>query len=247
MSQSSDVSISNMALDAIGSRTLISSLQENSVEAKACARNYLPALTHVQQAAPWNFCRFQAPLTLLVDGTTSPPGNVPTPWQYEYAYPSDCLQARYIMPLINGTTQTGTGVTQPVSVGSAVRFLVGVDNDQSGLKRKVILTNQPNAILVYTVLITDTSIFDDQFVTAFANYLAHRISLPLSGDKATAKMCYELATRTCMEAEASNGNEGLTVIDSTPDWIRTRGSSADWAYPPGSYDYMPSQALTMIS
>lgn len=248
MSQLSDVNIANMALDAMGSRTLISSLQENSVEAKACARNYLPALTQVTQAAAWNFCRFQGPLTLLLDGSKTPPDAVPTPWRYEYAYPSDCIQARYIMPLINGGIPTGgIGVAQPVQVGSAVRFLVGVDNDQGGLKRRVILTNQPSAILVYSVLITDTSIFDEQFVTAFANYLAHRISLPLSGDKATAKMCYELATRTCQEAEASNGNEGLTVIDSVPDWIRTRGYSADWAYPPGSYSQMPSQALMMIT
>lgn len=248
MSVLSDVAICNMALDAIGSQDTIASLQENSKEAKACSRNYEPALAQVLGAAYWNFARFQAPLTLLLDGTISPPDDVPTPWVYEYAYPSDCLQARYIMPLINGSTAAGsTVVAQPVSVGSPVRFLVGVDNDAQSQKRRVILTNQPNAILVYTVYVTDTSLFDEQFVTAFANYLAHRIALPLSGDKALAKMAYELAMKTCQEAEASNGNEGLTVIDSVPDWIRVRGYSADYAYPDGSYFTMPPQALVMIS
>lgn len=248
MSLLSDVAICNMALDAMGSRANISSLQENSQEAKACARNYQPALAQVLQAAYWNFCRFQAPLTLLKDGSLTPPDDVPTPWIYEYSYPSDCLAARYIMPLINGTpSSNGTVVAQPISVGAPVRFLVGVDNDEQSNKRRVILTNQPNAILVYSVLITDTSIFDEEFVTAFANYLAHKISLPLSGDKALAKMAYELARRTCQEAAASNGNEGLTIIDNVPDWIRVRGYTADFAYPDGSYFTMSPQALTMIS
>lgn len=248
MSILSDVAICNLALDAMGSRSTITSLQENSAEAKACARQYSPALAAVLQAAFWNFARFQVSLTLLLDGSKTPPDAVPTPWLYEYLYPSDCVQARYIMPMMQANPGSVPGSQSlPYAMGSPVRFLVGADNDQSGNKRKVILTNQNNAVLVYTALVTDTGMFDEQFTRAFANYLGYLLSIPLSGDKGLAKMCYQVAKETCNAAEASNGNEGLTIIDSMPDWIRVRGYASDWAYPPGSYFTIQPQALTMIS
>ena len=42
-------------------------------------------------------------------------------------------------------------------------------------------------------------------------------------------------------ARAADGNEGLTINDVTPDWIRTRGIDFawDWAWSPqwGAFDY----------
>lgn len=232
----------------MGSRSTISSLQENSNEAKACARQYGFALANMLQAAFWNFARFQAPLTLLLDGSKTPPDAVPSPWIFEYAYPSDCIQARYVQPMMQGNPASVPGAQSlPYWIGTPVRFLVSADNDQSGNKRRVILTNQAQAILIYTALITDTGMFDEQFTLALSNYLGHRISTPLSGDKKQAKICYDLAQAACNKAQASNGNEGLTVIDSLPDWMRVRGYASDWAFPPGSYFTIAPQALTMIT
>lgn len=248
MSALSDVQICNLALDAAGTRSTIASLQENSEEANACARQYAPALSSMLQGARWNFARAQVSMTLLKDGTLTPPDSVPTPWIYEYDYPSDCVAARFIMPLLQMSPGTAVGSQGlPSSIGAPVRFLVGTDLDASNNRIKVILTNQPNAILVYTAAVTDTGLFDDQFTDAFANYLAYRISVPLSGDKALAKINYQLAIEACKKAEASNNNEGLTVIDNVPDWIRVRGYASDWAYPPGSYFTIEPQALTMIT
>lgn len=248
MSTLSDVAICNLALDASGCRSTIQSLNENSKEAKACSRQYAIALLTILQAAHWNFARAQAPLTLLKDGTLTPPDSVPTPWIYEYAYPSDCLAARYIMPFIQTSPGSAVGSQGlPSAIGSTVRFLVGTDLDANGNRIKCILTNQPNAILVYTCQVVDTGLFDEQFTLAFADYLAYRLSVPLSGDKALAKINYQLAQDACNRAQASNNNEGITVIDNIPDWIRVRGYAADWAYPPGSYFTIEPQALTMIT
>lgn len=226
----SDVEICNLALDAIGSRSTISSLQEPSTEARACARHYGQALRSCLAAAHWNFARKQAAMTLLKDSTKAVPDVVPTPWRFEYAYPSDCIQGRYIMP------------ARP-----PVPFLISLDVDGSNNNVKVILTNQPSAILVYTVLITDTSLFDDQFVTAFYNYLGYRISIPLSGDKAMAKMAFQLAEQITNAAQASNASEGLTVIDDVPDWIRVRGYASDWACQDGASFLLPPQSLLMVA
>lgn len=248
MSALSDVQIANLALDAAGTRSTIAAFQENSKEARAVSRQYGAALAAVLQAAHWNFARKQAALTLLKDGTKTPPDAVPVPWIFEYEYPADCVAARYIMPLMQSNPGTVPGAASvPYAMGAQVRFIVSSDDDAQANPIKVILTNQPNATLVYTRLITNTGLFDDVFVQALAFYLAHRISIPLSGDKALAKMNFELAQRLSVEAQTSNGNEGITVIDQVPDWIRVRGYASDWAYPPGSYFTIQPQALTMVT
>lgn len=248
MSLLSDVQICNLALDAVATRSTITSLQENSKEAKACARHYPSALAATLGAAHWNFARAEVNLSLLRDGTKTPPDPVPQPWLYEYSYPSDCIQARYVKPMLQGNPGSVPGSNSlPYWIGTPVRFLISSDLDQSGNRTKVILTNQGQAQLVYTTLITDTSLFDEQFTVAFWNYLAHLLARPLSGDKQLSRDCYQLAQETCNKAQKSNGNEGLTIVDQVPDWIRVRGYASDWAFPPGSFFTVQPQALTMIS
>lgn len=247
MSLLSDVQICNLALDAIATRSTITSLQENSKEAKACARHYAPALAAILAGAHWNFARAEVNLTLLRDGTKTPPDNVPSPWLYEYVYPSDCVSARYIKPMMTGNPGNSPGSQSlPTAIGVPVRFIVSSDLDQSGNRVRVILTQQAAAQLVYTTLITDTSLFDEEFAVALWNYLAHLLCRTLSGDKQLARDCYQMAQSTCNAAQKSNGNEGLTIIDTVPDWIRTRGYAADWATQGNGYTLSP-QALAMVT
>lgn len=238
-----------MALDAIGTRSTIGSLSEPSAEARALSRHYAPALDSILSAAHWNFARKQANLTLLKDASLSPPQTTPPPWIYEYAYPSDCVQGRYVMPMWSNLPASVPGAASaiPFFIGPPVRYIVSTDSDANGNDIPVILTNQPQAIFVYTKRVTNTALFSPDFVQAFANYLGWKISIPLSGDKAMAKMAFEIADKTCKDAQKSNGNEGITVIDTVPDWMRVRGFENDWASPPGSMFYTAPQNLTMIS
>lgn len=252
MAAQSDVQICNLALDAIGARATIASLDEGSKEAAACARHFAQAVATILQTAHWNFARKQVSLTLLKDATQTPPDSVPVPWLYEYAYPSDCASGRYIMPLIAvqsadvpGSVQAAASV--PNGMGPPVRWLVGLDTDSGGNPIKVILTNQPSAILVYTALIQDTGLWDDAFVEALYNYLASRIAITLSGDKTLARMAYQIAVDKTTQARASNGNEGITVIDTVPDWIRARGYESDWGAQPGSFFVNQPTALSLLT
>lgn len=244
---SSQVEIANMALDTIGSRSTIASLGEGSTESNAISRHWNNALDSVLRAAHWNFARKQIPLTLLQDGTEG--GTPPTPWLYEYAYPSDCVLMRYLMPTIQVTPVAGS-VSQPspvAAIGPTVRFLLSTDNDASGNPVPVILTNQPQAVGIYTFRNTNTSMWDPLFVQCFAAYLGARICITLTGDKNMMKMALTLADQYSRDAQAKNGNEGITVIDSTPDWMRVRGYASDWAYPDGGmFSYGP-QSLTMVT
>jgi hypothetical protein len=243
---SSQIEIANMALDATGTRSTIASLTEGSAESNAISRQWSNAMDSVLRAAHWNFARKQVPLTLLQDGTAG--GTPPTPWLYEYAYPSDCLLVRYLMPMIQVNPVGVVGAVSPVAAyGPPVKFILSTDNDITGNPIPVLLTNQPQAVAVYTFRNGNTAMWDPLFVQAFAAFLGSRICIPLTGDKVMMKTLIQLANQYAMDAQAKNGNEGLTVIDSTPDWIRVRGYLSDWAYPDGGmWSYGP-QALTLVS
>lgn len=171
---------------------------------------------------------------------------VPQPWVYEYAYPNDCLKAREILPLIpsqqinqqifgtpnNGTVNGngwGTMNRQPV-----IRFLIS--NDLIGTQNQtVVLTNQPNAILVYTYEVTDPSKYDPDFVYALAGRLASRISIALSGDKQLTTLALKTAEDIVTKAKARDGNEGIADTNREAEWIRARGFRWSYMYPDGPW------------
>lgn len=244
----SEVDIGNLALDGIGSRSTISSFNENSAEARAISRHYAVCRDEILSAAHWNFARKQVALTLLRDATATPPDTVPQPWLYEYAYPSDCVQARYILPQLQAGEVSGANAPAiPEWVGAPVRFLISSDNDNSGNQIVVILTNQVQAGLVYTSRVTNPQLFDASFVQALAALIASRIAIALTGDKQLARDKFSIADQLTKSARANNGNEGLTTVDSLPDWIRVRGYATDFAYPDGSFWSVQPQNLVQIS
>jgi hypothetical protein len=240
------VTLWNMALQACGTRSTIASVNEGSNEAIALAVQWDNALDCVLAAAHWDFARRQGLLTLLNDATQGQA--VPTPWLYEYAYPSDCVQARFIFPQVFVDVPTTTvGTPSAVTgVGSPVRFLVGNDADQQGNDIKVILTNQPQAMAVYTRRVTSPSIWAPQFCHALALYLGSLVCMQITGDKQLALGLFEKADAACKSAAATNGREGLTIIDTIPDWMKVRGYASDWGYPDGGYFSYGPQALTSI-
>ena len=62
--------------------------------------------------------------------------------------------------------------------------------------------------------------WDDQFQQALVAALAGRLVIALTGDKGLAQLKMQEANQFIMIARVSDGNEGLTVNDVTPDWIR---------------------------
>lgn len=207
--------IANQALDAIGyDEESIGDLEEGTRAAQVCLRAYGQCLRQLLRGAHWDFARKQAPLQLLADatGNTANVGTiVPTPWTYEYAYPVDCMKARFIpwnrqqqTNQIPGnisipTTPLMTGLGAP-TIGQKqrpARFLIGTDGnyppDPGGIywetqgvsptSRTVIMCNVPQATLVYTALMLYPSTWDSMFRAAMVAYLASEIALALTKDK----------------------------------------------------------------
>lgn len=199
-------------------------------------------------SAHWNFARKQGTAALLKDATVVGGTAPPPPWVYSYATPADCLNARYILPQLASAQGVVPGTVPVEAVASApVYFIISSDTDANGNDSNVILTNQPQAILVYTKRLTNPNLFDPGFVDAFALYLASRICFQLTGDRALARDIFSRADALTKQARASNGNEGITVIDTVPDWIRVRGYYSDWAYPPGSVTFNSPTNLSLVT
>lgn len=216
--------ICNMALGNAAARATITSINENSAEAYQCNLYYDSVRQEILRAVNWNFARSQITLSLI---GTAILGTSQTPWTYKYAYPSDCLKARYIID--SCANNISLDLLNPyVANKIGVPFVVGADKDSSGNDIKVILTSMQNAVLQYTRDISSVYMFDDQFVMAFTHLLASRITMPLTGKVDIARSEYDNAIKTLDKAQVTDGNEGLTVQDSLPDWIRTRGYAGDW-------------------
>lgn len=135
-------------------------------------------------------------------------------------------------PAIGGSyfnVQSGTiAQGSTTGVGSGATF--SLTQSATPTPQRVILCNQEYATLVYVQNVTDPNVFDDLFQTAFANVLGAQICIPLAGDKTLAKLAIGIANDAITQARAQNGNEGLTINDVTPDWIRIRGVDFPNAY-----------------
>lgn len=119
--------------------------------------------------------------------------------------------AQQANPVAQGsTTGAGTGATFNLTYSAAS-------------PQRVIVTNQEFAILSYVQRVLDPNVMDEQFLTCWSAYLGARLCMALTGDKALANLAIGEANTKLIEARAGDGNEGLTINDVTPDWIRFRG------------------------
>lgn len=133
---------------------------------------------------------------------------------------------------VNGVQQTISGsyfytnATSPATQGSTSGLGTGATFNLTfdGIhQQRVILTNQEFAILNYVRNVTDENVFDDLFTEAFTNVLGGQLCMALTGDKALANLAIAKGNDAIGRARRGDGNEGFTVNDVLPDWMRTRG------------------------
>ena len=243
----STTDIANRALSAIGTRSTIASLTENSNEARQCNILLQPIRQELLRLAPWNCATNYNNLSVIcaapgtpenpsVGTTTWDKGIPPPPWSYEYAYPSDCLRPLWIVPQFATGFSSGVPITTAVTGGAPqfwngppVGYKVAIDQVSNGVPAvggadtRVILTNQEQAILAYIKDVTNPDVMDQQFIQAWVAALAGRLAFALTGKTDLANLKIKEANEYVQIARAGDGNEGLTVNNITPDWIRIRG------------------------
>jgi len=235
----------NEALDEIGVEA-IGDLHEGSKTANVARRNYDPMLRAMFAAAPWNFARRQRQIDMRGDasGQYHANRNVPLHWSYMYEWPNDCVHARWVLGLdAYALDASGAPLAAAPAWARPAPFIVtdaplvndiASDWDQTEghnpESTRVIATNELGAMLVYTGLVQYPDAWDAGFHRAFVAALAARLAIPCIEDKAQARAMRSdqlaIARDALIEARVRDGNEGWTLTDHTPDWIRVRTSTA---------------------
>lgn len=233
------VDLYNRALAACGARSRVASPTEVSEEARNCNLLYPGIRDAALEMAPWDFAKVYTTLALIKakPGTPENPSGAsglwvatspPPPWLYEYAYPSDCVRMRWVLPQAIGLPDPGP----PMRYARASDLI-------SGAQTAVILTSAPSAIGVYTLRIEDPNAWPPLFTEAVVSALAARLSIPLSGDKTLATGNLNAANAIIGQARVTDGNESFQQIDRLPDWIIARDSLP--------FPYEPPDPLVFVS
>lgn len=196
----SEVDICNLALSHIGASATISSLTEASEEAFHCNLLYADTRDTLLRAFNWGF----ATRHLALSDVGSPPGN----WNYRYSYPNDCLFAREILQT-NSVAGSDDPIPFEIALGDAY-------------DARVILTDQKEAVLIYTYQATNTLVFDPMFTNCLAWKLASEIAMPLTRDEKRMEAAYQMYLTTLSQAQTFNANESHIDRNKDAAWITGR-------------------------
>jgi hypothetical protein len=135
--------------------------------------------------------------------------------------------------------QTGT-IAQDTTTGSGTGATFTLTFGDQGDQR-VILTNQELATLVYCRQVTNPNVWDSLFQTALIDLCSADLGIALRGWSTSQANDFIKKVNASIEtARSIDGNEGLTVNDVTPDWLRIRGVSYTEGYSgPYQFDWGP--------
>jgi len=218
----SAVDICNTALAHIGAEGEVTAIDppDGSVEAGRCARFYPIARRTALGSHNWTFARKRAELAEVP--------NPSTVWLYAYAMPSNCIHPRRVLSLqsIDAAGLYMSADSPFYAMGQLDDLFSERGSADFEIEGDVILTNEPEAVLLYTQDVTDTSKFPPLFVSALGMLLAGYLAGPTI--KGTAGMqvgqAWTQNGMTALGAAAAADANGTTERgDFTAQSLRARG------------------------
>lgn len=164
------VDICNTALAHLGNDNEISSINppDGSVEAGRCKRFYPIARKELIERFVWPFACNRQTLASVAN-----PSDV---WTYAYQLPSDCLRpVRVLTPGLDNTLMAELVEGTPA-------FVSQFDDSKSApyeVEDGVLLTHEPEAVLLYLRDVVDTTRYSPMFVSALGYLLASYLAGPM--------------------------------------------------------------------
>ena len=204
----SPATIANMALAHIGQRHSVEDLEtDSSPEAVTCRLWYNEARLAALQAHDWTFARKRVSATAHADTISEVDGQpyVGT-WGFRYRYPDNCAAVREIQ----------SAVSPPEDAIPFEIELNLVGNERT------ILTNQGEAVIVYTFDQKATALFSPAFVSALSLLLGHYIAFTITGKRSVSNDMLKKYQQMVGAAAAHDGNEGMRKPPRDAEWIRGR-------------------------
>jgi hypothetical protein len=120
-------------------------------------------------------------------------------WQYQYALPDDLLAPRYL--------------------SYYSRFALASNH----ANENVLLTNQEDAILIYSKRQEVITLWDPSLRLAIVYALAAHICMPLNAKPNRAEYAQSLANKFITDARVNMANAEQEQFESVPDWLIARG------------------------
>ena len=149
--------LASVALLRIGERQTIDSLDEGTPPARAAKAFFEHSAGLVLERHWWRFAKRRAALALSTETRDE--------WGYTYRLPADCVTPRFIDPGQRGVPADGR-----------IPFETELDDSGAGT---LLLTDQTNAVLVYTARILAPLRWSSHFADAVAWELAAQLALAL--------------------------------------------------------------------
>lgn len=197
--------IGNMALSHLG-EARINNFEEKSEEAKECALWYDACRIETLEAHNWPFARVRK---ALVTHNEAPPDGV---WGYRYQYPTQCAKVRWVVHPYSRKYKR-----VPYQIELAPEAL-----------DKSILTDLESAHVVYTLNLTNVSLFDVQYITAMSHLMAARMAKALNGTEKDQRLQYQLYQGLIRFAQAQAANENQEDPPEDADAILARSGGTDF-------------------
>ena len=173
---------------------------DNTSAARDCALFYPVNRNVVLRDHEWNFAhkrRAMSPFTIPTDYLGK--------YLYAYVLPSDCLKPRKVYPP-SGTTDKPFEIMRMPTL------------------EKVIFTDVEEAILSYTMKVTNSSWFDDEFVHALGLMMGATLARPLTKSHKAAEALLKQYYLALPQAKTSNTKEDKPEDEQTDSWISSRTS-----------------------
>ena len=198
----SDVQIAKLALQHIGDRYDITSLDEATPEAEQVNLVYENIRDALVREHPWKFSlRYTTPAALV--------GTPPMGWTFMYQYTPEALK---VWRIVNPLDPIGDELPP-------IKWTIG----RNASDVKVLMTNQGTPEFEYSKQVTNSIEFDASFVMALSWRLAETIARPLTGDDSVVDRVKRDAREHVGIAKMEDANEGISREQSRdPDWIRAR-------------------------
>ncbi len=195
----SEVQICNMALSHVGSKSTIEIVGEDNRPGKVCELWYAPARWATLEAYNWSFARKR--LALAEHSVAAPTER----WAYRYQYPADCVKMRLIENPLGDEAD-------------AIPFTV----EEADADTSSILTDQEDAVGIYTRDVSTTSRFTMHFILMFSYRLGLFIESELTGKLSRRQSMQREFNQLKIEAPVTDSEESVPKEDRDASWIRAR-------------------------
>lgn len=186
------VTICNLAIGWLGG-TLITSLDDGTIEADLCKANFDPARDAVLEDRHWTFATERAVLTPTTEEPVFGREN-------QFLIPRDTIKLQRV-------NRTG-------------RY---EDNDLDWVREgRFIIAAEERVYVWYTRRIEDTNEFSPNFVQALAQRLAADIAIPLTESRTLQQQHWELYQMKLDDAGATDGMQGRALQTESTRLLRAR-------------------------